>query len=40
MVTKQTGRGSRGACGGVRRKDGSGRGKGNIRTPRQPAKRK
>ena len=40
MVTKQIGRGARGACGGKRRKDGSGAGRGNIGTSRQPAKRK
>jgi len=44
MVRKITrgsaGRGSRGACGGGRRRDGSGRGVGNIGTPRQPRKRK
>ena len=33
------GRGSRGACGGVRRRDGSGKGVGNINTRRQPKKR-
>ena len=31
-----TGRGSRGACGGQRRLDGSGGGTGNVNTPRQP----
>ena len=31
------GRGQQGACGGARRLDGSGGGKGNIGTPRQPA---
>ena len=36
-----TGAGSRGACGGTRRRDGSGaRTGGNIGTPRQPAKKK
>jgi len=30
------GKGGRGACGGKRRLDGSGRGLGNIGTPRQP----
>ena len=34
------GRGSRGACGGERRRDGSGEGRGNRDTPRQPRKRK
>jgi len=28
----------KGSCGGIRRKDGSGRGTGNRRTPRQPKK--
>jgi len=32
------GGGKRGACGGTRRKDGSGGGKGNFGTPRQPKK--
>lgn len=32
-------RGGRGACGGARRRDGSG-GQGNRGTPRQPKKRK
>ena len=31
---------SRGACGGTRRKDGSGGGKGNRGTSRQPTKKK
>ena len=31
------GRGMRGACGGVRRRDGSGRGRGNYGTSRQPS---
>ena len=40
MVTRgNRGRGSSGACGGDRRKDGSGNGQGNIRTPRQPKKK-
>jgi hypothetical protein len=30
----------RGACGGVRRRDGSGGGRGNYGTRRQPRKRK
>ena len=34
------GRGSRGACGGTRRRDGSGRGRGNVNTSNQPKKRK
>jgi len=39
MVTRgNKGRGSRGACGGKRKRDGSGKGKGNIRTKRQPKK--
>jgi hypothetical protein len=33
------GRGGRGACGGVRRRDGSGQGVGNRGTVRQPKKR-
>ena len=32
------GRGGRGACGGTRRRDGSGRGVGNRGTSRQPKK--
>ena len=37
MVTRRNVRGgSRGSCGGTRRKDGSGRGTGNVRTTRQP----
>jgi len=32
------GRDSRGACGGTRRRDGSGRGRGNRGTSRQPKK--
>ena len=39
MKTK-TGRGARGACGGKRRRDGSGAGRGNVGTSRQPSKRK
>ena len=39
MKVGHPGRGSRGACGGVRRKDGSGGGKGNRNTPRRPAKK-
>ena len=39
MVTKgNVGRGSQGACGGKRRRDGSGKGVGNIGTKRQPKK--
>jgi len=34
------GGGKRGACGGTRRKDGSGRGVGNVGTKRQPPKKK
>jgi len=34
------GRGRRGAGGGVRRRDGSGRGTGNYGTSRQPKKKK
>ena len=34
------GRGGRGACGGVRRFDGSGKGVGNRGTPRQPKPQK
>jgi len=34
------GRGSRGACGGVRRRDGSGRSKGNRETFNQPRRKK
>jgi len=30
----------KGKCGGTRRKDGSGKGKGNYGTPRQPKKRR
>jgi len=41
MVTRgNAGRGSRGACGGTRRRDGSGGGTGNIGTSRQPKKKK
>ena len=40
MATRgNAGRGSRGACGGTRRRDGSGNAKGNRRTSRQPKKR-
>lgn len=35
-----TGRGMRGACGGIRRHDGSGRGVGNYGTNRQPTGRR
>ncbi len=38
VVRGNTGRGSKGACGGVRKKDGSGGGVGN-RTTRKTAKR-
>ncbi len=34
-----TGRGSRGKCGGTRRRDGSGGGEGNHGTARQPKKK-
>lgn len=34
------GRGQQGACGGERRRDGSGRGVGNIGTERQPPPKK
>lgn len=34
------GRGRRGSCGGVRRRDGSGAGRGNFGTPRQPRRRR
>jgi len=34
------GRGSRGACGGVRRRDGSGGGVGNRGTRRQPRRKR
>ena len=41
MVTRgHPGRGSRGACGGTRRRDGSGRGVGNRNTSRRPRRRK
>lgn len=36
----RTGAGSRGACGGTRRRDGSGQGRGNINTRRQPKPKK
>lgn len=37
MATRgNPGRGDRGACGGTRKKDGSGGGVGNRNTPRQP----
>jgi len=40
MTTRRNaGRGSHGACGGTRRKDGSGRGVGNKGTSRQPKKK-
>ena len=39
MVRKGNfGRGSRGACGGTRRRDGSGSGRGNRGTSQQPRK--
>lgn len=41
MATRgNAGRGSRGSCGGTRRRNGSGRGQGNKGTKRQPNKRK
>jgi len=40
MAKGNKGRGSSGACGGTRRRDGSGRGTGNIGTSRQPKKKK
>jgi len=41
MVTRgNAGRGSRGACGGERRRDGSGGGRGNIGTDRQPERKR
>ena len=41
MVSRENaGRGLRGSCGGTRRRDGSGRGTGNVGTKRQPRKRK
>ncbi len=41
MATRgNSGRGSRGACGGTRRRDGSGRGNGNIGTTRKPRKKR
>ena len=40
MTTRgNAGRGSRGACGGTRRRDGSGGGTGNRNTSKQPKKR-
>ena len=38
MARGKSGRGSRGACGGTRRRDGSGKGVGNRGTKRQPKK--
>ena len=40
MARGNAGRGSRGACGGVRRRDGSGGGVGNRGTRRQPTPKK
>jgi len=41
MVTRGNGgRGSRGECGGTRRRDGSGQGVGNINSSRQPKRRR
>ncbi len=40
MTTRgNAGRGSKGACGGTRRRDGSGGGTGNRGTSRQPKKK-
>jgi len=39
-IRGNSGRGSSGACGGDRRKDGSGQGRGNIGTKRQPEKKR
>ena len=40
MVTRgNTGRGDRGSCGGTRRRDGSGNGRGNRNSSDQPKKR-
>jgi len=39
MAKGNKGRGSRGACGGKRRRDGSGRGVGNKETSRQPKRK-
>ena len=41
MVTRgNVGRGSRGSCGGTRRRDGSGAGQGNVGSSRQPKKKR
>ena len=42
MATRKgsVGRGGKGACGGTRRKDGSGGGRGNRGTSRQPTKKR
>ena len=41
MVTRgNAGRGSRGACGGTRRRDGSGRGVGNVHSSRRPKRKR
>jgi len=41
MVARgNAGRGSRGSCGGERRRDGSGQGRGNVGTARQPEKKR
>ena len=41
MATRgSAGRGSRGACGGTRRRDGSGQGVGNIGKKNQPPKKR
>lgn len=39
MATGNAGRGSRGACRGTRRRDSSGKGKGNCGTLRQPKRK-
>jgi len=39
MRRGNAGRGSRGACGGTRQRDGSGGGRGNRATKRQPRKK-
>ncbi len=40
MATKgNSGRGGRGSCGGQRKRDGSGKGRGNKGTKRQPKKK-
>ena len=39
MAKGNTGMGSKGACGGTRRRDGSGKGVGNKNTNRSPKKK-